>query len=174
MKKLLTILGVILIMLSLAGCLSGLNAYPGDDKVKPDEMAQRIVDALDAKDKEALKAVFSEKALSEADDLDEGIAYIFDQYKGFSAEITTPGNTVVSHFGLPERTKVFYAKYFVTTDQGEYVLCFTYWAIEDTDSTMVGVNDMRLLTSEEWEHLGSSIYGKSPDPIGIYHPGWDE
>jgi hypothetical protein len=122
MKKLLTILGVMLLMLSLASCIPTSSMSSIKEKEQTDEMAQRIVDALDTKDEEALKAVFSEKALSEADDLDEGIAYIFDQYEGPSTEVYTTGNNVVNHFGLPGRTKVFYGDYFVTTDQEKYVL----------------------------------------------------
>jgi hypothetical protein len=172
--KLLTILGVMLLMLSLASCIPTSSISSIKEKEQTDEMAQRIVDALDAKDEEALRAVFSEKALSEADDLDEGIAYIFDQYEGVCIEYKNPGGRISEHFGVPARTLVADPRLEITTDKGKYVLYFELWVIQEADPEALGVYRMRLFDYEDWEEYAGYTYGSDSDRAGVYHPAWDE
>ena len=81
------ILSVISSALTLVILLTGCSSLPiirdgGNDMKIAEETFNSIINALDNKDSEALKAMFSEKAKEEAIDLDEGIEYIINFYQG--------------------------------------------------------------------------------------------
>lgn len=52
-----------------------------DSDKKADARMEQILDTLKNNDKDTLKAMFSKKALSEADDFEGQIEYLFDFFK---------------------------------------------------------------------------------------------
>lgn len=62
----------------LTSCLfRGRIVYVGEERAAK-ERIQEILAAIKDKDKEAMKALFSKKALEEANEIDEGVDYLFD------------------------------------------------------------------------------------------------
>jgi hypothetical protein len=143
------------------------------DKREADGMAVKIASALDAKDKEALRSLFSPKALAEADDLDEGLAYIFEAYRGRPQSFGTSGNEIHDHYGAPGRTKTILGYYYIDTEAMKYILYFEYQVIDKQDPKAVGLTCVKLFELDKWSRdearRESSSYGRA----GIYHPGWD-
>ena len=69
--KVLSLIMIILISLSLAGC----SRY-NDDSLIADKRLNSIISALEKKDAEALKSMFSKEAMKEADNIDYDIEYV--------------------------------------------------------------------------------------------------
>ena len=151
-----------------------LNASIPSDRQEMENTAQQIIAALDARDKEALRSLFSKKALSEADDMDEGLAYIMEAYQGTSQTYGYTGRVVDDHFGPPGRTKLIFGHYNVETDYDTYELFFEYQMIDEANPEAVGLAYVRIFDSDMWDkHKGdvsSSVYGK----LGIYTPDWEK
>ena len=49
---------------------------------KADARMEQILDAIKDKDRETLRSLFSQKALEEAKEFDDGIDYLFDFFQG--------------------------------------------------------------------------------------------
>jgi hypothetical protein len=175
MKRRIVIVGVMLLMMAMGlfGCFFGSPRVAVDSKQEANAMADRIIDALETEDEDALKSVFSQKALVEAEDIDEGIAYIFDLYQGSHVEIERLGNRTSEHFGDPGQTKSISAQCNITTDEGKYVLAFIYKTIDEADPSAVGVRRIVLINYDEYTNPGVKDYGGDADRPGIYHRGWD-
>jgi len=175
-------------MLSLSGCSMvrniqasllpalrelQLNATMPSEEQATDEMAQQIVAALDARDKEVLRSLFSEKALSEADDMDEGLDYIMETYKGTSKTYESGGSQIQDHYGSPGRTKTIFGFYNIETNYKSYMLYFEYQLIDASSPDAIGLTFVKLVDFDMWDrdeaNRDSSSYGK----VGIYNPGWD-
>jgi len=77
---------VLLILLTnsfmLTSCLyRGGPVYVGEERAAKKRIKE-ILAAIENKDKEAMKALFSKKALAEVNDFDEGVDYLFDFFQG--------------------------------------------------------------------------------------------
>ena len=89
----------------------GSSIY-GSRQEKEDYRLKKVIEALNKKDKEALKAVFSKQGLSDADDFDERMDYLFDFFEGTveSWEKTGGGGDSHSEYGKKvESVDLFYA-----------------------------------------------------------------
>ena len=78
---------------------------------KKDYRFEKVMEALEKKDKDALKAVFSKQALSDADDLDEKVNYLFGLFdeKIESWEKEPGGEEVQTGDGMKcKRVDLFY------------------------------------------------------------------
>ncbi|MDR2106259.1 MAG: DUF5104 domain-containing protein [Coriobacteriales bacterium] len=162
-----------LIAFSLAGCDILSETVFLNEVGKSEEMAQRIIAALDARDEEALLGVFSERALQDARDMDRGLEYLFKKYQGTSMAVEGlgRGGSTADHYGPPGRSKVVHAHCTITTTEREYTLRFDYYLINEEDPSMIGVYKIALFYPEDGMAERHSI---SADLAGIYYPGWDD
>ena len=82
-KRFLLILIVIMLALGLASCSSLKDGvWSADNRQTAEDRFQQIVKAIEEKDAEGLKNLFSPNALKEAENIDDGIAYLFEYFKG--------------------------------------------------------------------------------------------
>lgn len=84
MRRFTVAIVVIMSMLLLSSCIGGsrvamLNRY--DDSGIADARLEQIIEAINSKDRDAIVAMFSETALSEAEDIDGGIDYLFSLFE---------------------------------------------------------------------------------------------
>jgi hypothetical protein len=172
MRKIVVLLGVIMLMMSLAGC-SLLKGFVNEE-YESKKMALKIIEALENKDEDALRNVFSPKALAEADDFDEGLEYIMNVYEGSLVKCERNTSHGSNHFGTPGRTWMVEVSFNVVTDKQTYYLGFRYWIINEQDPNAEGLYtiklDSRETTSSEGYFKGLGHY----DRPGIYRPGWDD
>ena len=124
-----------------------------------------ILEALENKDEDALKAVLSEEAISKAENLDEGIKSFIDLYQGthIGYEITTPfsGGSWENGWGTHYRIDVNVE---LTTEIDSYRIVFHYHALNEDDPKTVGVSCLQIMKK-------SYFYSKSfkgSDALGIY------
>lgn len=87
MKKLLTIILLLIMTLTFSGCF--FSDYNGPSAI---ETAKKVLECFDNDDVEGLKSLFCEDVLTNVDDLDEQIKEIFNLYEGKCIERGTINN----------------------------------------------------------------------------------
>jgi len=150
MKKTICVIGVFILMMGLSGCFfpgsrtEELNRDYVSDTEAMKKVEDTVIQALETKDEELLKSIFSEKALTKAGDMDKGIEYIFDLYKGDFVETTEENHSTDEHIEKDKSTKDIGAQCKITTTEGEYILSWVEWTIQEEDSSAVGVYNLQL------------------------------
>lgn len=149
------------LMLVTAGCLllgnvsgCGLNGREEHlaesnrtEKEQADELMQSVLEALEARDAEALKELFSAYALENAYDLDGKIEELMDFYPGCNGGYE--GN-VRSHrtSDRGETVYVIMPKYTVTNDDKTYEMRFTTYIENDVEAERLGLHIIEVMTEE--------------------------
>lgn len=129
---------------------------------------QKIIDALNAKDREAMKAAFSSSALDEAQDMEDGIDYLFalipEEIQGYT--VGTHGEDESLKHG--HRTVVENANYTVSTELGEYVFFLMEYTIDTDVPENIGIYALRACREEYKEQYFT--YWEDMQIAGIYVP----
>jgi len=170
MKKALLIIEVILLMFTLSAC-SGHYKILFNERAEADKIAQQVVTAIENKDEQALLELFSEQALSEADDLDEGITYTFDLYQGECLEIEDGFLITNIHYEYNNNMRQVQAQYKITTTKGVYWLYFDYTLIDEANPEAEGIYTIWFYDDKGKEEMNNNE-GLSYR-AGIYCPIWD-
>lgn len=172
-KRLIIFITIMAFSLGLISCnsartmvndrLAELNGSNDDETA--DKCFQRIIETLESKDKEGLKKIFSPNALKEAKDIDAGIDYIMNSYKG---KIKSNRRTVVTSESKDygEKKKELKCSYKVTTDVGNYSIHFVEKVIDTKNPDNVGVYTLDIMKEEdgdEFFHWGNKNQG-----AGVY------
>ena len=129
---------------------------------------QKIIDALNAKDREAVKAAFSSSALDETGDIDGGIDYLFalipDEILDYA--VNTHGeNESIKH---GHRTVVANANYTISTEFGKYVFYLMEYTIDTDMPENIGIYALRACKEEDKEQYFT--YWEDMQIAGIYVP----
>jgi hypothetical protein len=176
--------------------MGGCSVYPTDNSGKYEDIdaaANQIILALDTQDSESLKAVFSETALTEAEDIDEGVQYVMNFFEGESISVEAHGRVVSEHIGSPKNSQYITTSYYIETGIERYILRIEYWTSANPNARDIGVYRVYFATEEEnniemelFRNLQDEYlenmqgpapewnYGASYRRAGIYWPGWDE
>lgn len=159
---------IITISVSLLSCgtLKSAIHVRSDDTIA-DTRFQNIVDSLENKDKEGLKKMFSPKALKEAKDIDEGIDYIMEFYKGNvkSKERALSRSDSNSDGERTSELKVFYT---VTTDKDTYIVFFIEEKVDTKNPDNVGLYMLQII--KESDQNKEFDWGTNIKCAGVYNP----
>ena len=119
------------------------------------ETETTIIEALNHKDRELLKSIFSEDAISKDPAMEDGIDYLFDLYKGDFIEVTERNHSSSDHWGEPGRTKEISGYCLIKTSKTTYKLDYCVWPIQEQRPTKKGVYSINLYEYvEEVEYPG--------------------
>lgn len=92
-----------------------------DSDKKADARMEQLLEIIKNKDKDTLKAMFSKKAVNEANDIDSDIEYLFEFFQGnvdsWEQDRFTSGTS--SEYGKKSIKLVSW--YTVATDKGKYI-----------------------------------------------------
>lgn len=170
------IMGLLLIasMLLLNSCSSsGSRVHmlnKDNDEEKADERLEQIIDAIKNKDKDTLKAMFSEQALNEAKDFDDRMDYLFDFVQGEigSWEAIVHGATTES-IENGSKVKKSSSWYYVNTDNQKYLFFFLECTSDTDHPENVGVYMLQVIKAEDKD---TQFDGGGPNTrcAGIYKP----
>jgi hypothetical protein len=137
----------------------GGSMFGNEDKLANKKFEQVIKNIID-KDKDSLKAMFSAKALTESDDFDEKIEYIFGFFQG---KIEANERRGGSFYDSVEKGKVikkeYYSWYRVETDKHNYFFIIIEYPIDVVNPDNVGLYTLRVIKSDEdsihfsWEEV---------------------
>ncbi|HQA56868.1 MAG TPA: DUF5104 domain-containing protein [Acetivibrio sp.] len=152
----------------LTSCLfRGRIVYVGEERAAK-ERIQEILAAIKDKDKEAMKALFSKKALEEANEIDEGVDYLFDFFQGDVQSWEIDAWSSDESIERGKKSLMLRAWYIVTTDKEKYMF-FVIDYIKDTmNPDNAGMYTLRVIKAEDEEtEFG---YWQDMNIAGIYKP----
>ena len=153
MKKHCCWLLLLISLASLCSCSmvdSRLNMLNTDsDEEKADARMAQVIDAIKDQDKDAIKAIFSKQALSETNDIDAGINYLFNLVKGDIKlwEKDTVGSYEDIEYG--KKDILIFSFYTVTTDVGVYKFFLLDHSINTIDPNNAGLYSLRAIKSKD-------------------------
>lgn len=175
-KRLLLFITSITLSLGLLSCStsrsvpnareSELNAR--DDNTIADVRFQNIIEALEKNDKEGLKKMFSPIALKEAKDIDVGIDYIMEFYKG---KIKSKDGTIPRKDSNNdgEKKSELDCMYIVTTDEDTYLVFFIDQIVDTKNPDNVGIYMLQIIKKSDRKNE-FDWGGAKTKCAGIYRP----
>ena len=172
MKKIKVVLCCMILCMNLGGCEKSKSYQEETEEERDvvqemaDLMMEEIVEALDNKDAEALKSLFSEAALKEAKDLDQQIADLMDFYQGKMTQFFG-GAGCDSHMKYGQEVeKELTGHYVLITDKEEYDIEYEYKPIDKYNGDQRGLILMEIVTDATFQKDG--FMWEYPDTPGVY------
>lgn len=162
------IVSVLIISLCVTSCtLLNADRFLIDDGKLSETRFQNIIEAIEKKDKKGLKKMFSTNALKEAEDIDEGIEYIFKFYKGkiISKDDSSQGSGS-NEYG--KRTYELKSCYTVKTDKDTYTVFFIDQIVDTADKDNVGLYMIQIIKDSDNDRQFD--WGVVYKCAGIYRP----
>ena len=156
-KKLLILLFLINILLlsscSLGGSRTEMLNKDSDDK-KANVRLEEVIEAIENQDKDALKEMFSEQALDEADDFNGSMDYLFDFFEGeVDSWEKSSGPTVFESNNYGHKTKEVSSYYYVNTDKQKYFFLLRDYPVDTDHPDNVGLYMLLVVKAEDEEKL---------------------
>lgn len=146
--------------------VSGGDASSAEDDNVP-ERIEILLEALDKRDGELFKSVFSKTALSLADDLDKGLEYIFGIYEGEYSRTAYSNYSSTRHYG-EKKTALVNPIYVIQTSAGRYYrIRYSVWTVQEVNPDSVGIYSLDVTECEEDTRGG----GGGSWLAGISYPG---
>ena len=165
---------ILLIVLSFVSLFNGCSLKdikPYEDRLA-EKKCQEILSAIDNKDADSLKALFSKQSLADATDLDQGVEYIFSIVSGELQSFEIDHIHTSDVLGS-QHSKMFDAYFTITTSDNDYRMYFSYWYENSVNPDMIGVYRIKLVTRETIDNTADFKWGEVSSPAGIYNPSWD-
>jgi len=158
-KKYICIL--LFIIFFLNSCtLGGRTMIYSDDDIKADFRLEQILEAIANEDRNAIKAMFSENALYEANDIESGIDYLFSLIEGNIESWDRIGGSVDESNDHGKKTVKSKYRYNVYTDTEQYLFSILEFTIDTNHPENIGVYSLKVINvnNEEPVFLGAGIY----------------
>ena len=174
-KRLIIFITIMIFSLGLISCNSARSMVndrmaelngSNDDEIA-DTRFQNIIESLENRDKEELKKLFSTEALKEATDIDGGIDYIMDFYKGKMISKKNKGVGRFDSINYGEKESKLDCMYIVTTDEDTYIVYFIDQIVDTKKQDNVGIYNLQIIkeSDKEKEFDGG---GENTRCAGIY------
>lgn len=138
---------------SIGGSRTGLLNMSRDEKIA-DARMEEVIEALKNKDKDALKALFSQQALDEAGDIDSEIEHLLGFFQGEAYSWVNPsGPTVFESNNYGHRVKQINSYYLVDTDKQNYFFLLRDYPIDTDHPDNVGLYLLLVVRAEDEEKI---------------------
>lgn len=146
-----------------------LGKFIETDEEKGNKKMECILDSLKNEDREALKSIFSPKALEDAEDFDGSADYLFSFFQG-DVESWQKNRGPFSSMSKDHQCRrvEIISFYEVNTDLQKYLFFLLDYPIDTYDPDNVGLYSLRVIKAEDEEtEFGNWQDMKIP---GIYKP----
>lgn len=155
MRKCISILLVIFSLIYMVGC----TLYMTDDEIA-DENMNKLIEYLDAKDKEEIKKLFAPNIVAQIDKFDESVEELLEYYQGDFISLDRHAvGTTDSKDGNHVR-KELDMSFDVLTTENKYRIGIL-WQVKDTlDKDNIGITSLYILE-----------FNKDPYPNYVYRSG---
>jgi len=146
-----TILSVILAFV-IAGCAPAEVVSPllRDSNDIAFEVFEKVILAIEEKDKEGLKNLFSKQAIADSDNLDEEINSLFEFYKGKMNSNYAWGEVGTGEKDENGRWKWIQPSYDIETTEEEYKILFKYYLFDTSNEDNVGIYSLYIIKAEDF------------------------
>lgn len=161
----------IIVILIMSSCSGGSRTEmynnDSDDKLA-DARLEQVIEAIKGKDKESIKAMFSAKALEEADDINGGTDYLIDFFQGEVKSTESDGLIVDELTDNGNNTKEVKSFYIVETNEQKYLFFLLVYTEDTGNPENVGLYALRVIKAEDEETQFTSWQDMAI--AGIYKP----
>ncbi len=138
---------------SLGGSRIDILNASNDEKDAADRL-EHVIEAINNKEKEAIKALFSKKALDEADDFDVNTDYLLDFIEGTIESWEKPsGPTVFESNERGSKKKEVSSYYYVTTNKQKYFFLLVNYPIDTDNPDNVGIYMLLVVRAEDHDKI---------------------
>ncbi|MCB2362134.1 DUF5104 domain-containing protein [Clostridium estertheticum] len=179
-KRIILFITIIILSLGLTACSSvksklmkaresALNGEISNDNKIGNARIKKIIECLESNDKKGLKKMFFPKALKEAKDIDGGIDYVMEFYKGKMKSRDEGTIPTKDHNEDGERKSELDCKYTVTTDKDTYIVFFKDQTVDTKNPDNVGISMLQIIKESDRKKYFDWGEGKSKC-AGIYRP----
>ncbi len=142
--------------------------FSNDDEIA-DERLEQVLHALQQQDRAGLKAMFSQTALSQAEDFDGCMDYLFSFFEGNVISWESSGGPgVVEDIDMGKIRKKFTSWYYIKTDRQSYIFFLVEYVSDDKNPENVGLHTLRVILQED-EETEFVRFDEMEQP-GIYRP----
>jgi hypothetical protein len=138
-----------------------------DDSIKAKARLEQIIDAVGNRDKDALRAMFSERALEEAEDLDGRMDWLFDFVGDDTVSWKQDGGSVDASNNHGIKTKESRYWFLVNTDTEEYMFLLVECTEDTEHPENVGLYMLQVYKAEDIE---KEAIGRDEWQAGIRPP----
>lgn len=164
------LVGLILILASgsLCGCSMRKSFLMMDDESIANRQFEKLIDAIQTQDIDAVRALFSKNALKEAENLDESIRHLFDYFQGELVSYNNwggPGVKAEMEYG--DYQEVYDATYDFETAQDKYRLWMEIITVDTTDADNVGIRSLYIIRFEDDTRTDFAYRGDRKHTPGI-------
>lgn len=145
-----------------------LNSF--DEAAYATAYFENIISAIEQKDSDKLKELFSENIQETNYDLEEDIEYLFGFVEGeitYKSEIHGPTTETEVNYG--EKHSFISCYFNVSTEQDEYIIFMKICNIDDSDDKNVGLQMLQIIRQEDKDTL-FDWGGPKTACKGIYRP----
>lgn len=142
-----------------------------DSDIKADDRMEQIIETLKNKDQDALKAMFSKQALSDADDFDGNLAALFNYIEGdiqsWESAGAYGGTDERNADGAGNRKKESESTYVFTTTEQEYQIAIYEYTIDTANTDNVGVYSICIICTKDNQYPEFVYWGSGDAGIII-------
>ncbi|MDF2822205.1 MAG: hypothetical protein K0R15_2653 [Clostridiales bacterium] len=139
-----------------------------DGGKKADARVEQLIKNIKNKDKDALKAMFSKRALNEANDLDADIEYLFEFFQGSVDSWKQDSFTSEASIQNGKKSEMLLTWYTVETDKDTYIFFLIDYTEDLINLDNAGLYSLRVIKAEN-EDI-QFTYWKDMEIAGIYIP----
>ena len=140
-------------------------------------LLEQVIESINNKDKESLAALFSERSLQEAPDLDENIDALFSFIQGpIEGWEKKSGPTVFETTNYGNEVKEVNSYFYITTSEQEYFFLFQDYPVYTGHPDNVGLYLLLVVKEEErleiYDGDNKILFDGDTElkPAGIYLP----
>lgn len=148
--------------------LAELNLNKDDEEIS-DECFNNIIKYIEDKNYQDLKQIFSPNILKESDNINNGIKYIMDFYKG---KMKSRSEVTLSRSDFSEDGKQaseLRCMYTVETNEDRYIIFFIKRIKDTKDSNNIGISMLQVIKESDKKNEFDAG-GKKTRCAGIYIP----
>lgn len=171
-RKVIIILTIVGIML-LTSCSKVEDIISGkkdSDQDTANANMEKVVKAIENKDKDGLRLMFSEKAIDQVLDINKSIDELIDYFKGTMISYNDWGGPMVEECmngdGTGRNWKYLYSSYDVETSEGIYRI-YIQDNIEDSENKSKGMWSLYIIKMEDDINTQLAYWGDTDENPGI-------
>lgn len=170
MKRIMTLLLVVLLGISLCSCvLKEESMMKNKDRRTADKQLQMIMDAIQTHDREKLLSLFTEDSYYEANKSDETVEELFDYFRGEIKELDDWGGPYVETSRENDYIiQIAESTYDIKTTVSEYRFAIRY-IIQDTKNPQnIGVESLYIIRTADDTDTSYAYWGDGTFAPGIH------
>jgi len=139
MLKPLALLIAGILLLSSCSLLDMQQTNADRDEMKTDAMFETILSAIENGDSDTIKALFSEEALEEANDIDGAIEYLFNLFDGEIVSWERGAQSIGTSYREGRSSRLIRTWYTVYTETGRYLFLLLDYDENTIDPNLEGL-----------------------------------